>query len=215
MKITELCGYKGETWLIELDGSRKYFVNCSVVSGYGLEKGQEISSAELCEIKSADVLRKAKKRALYLLGERLMCRGELLNKLTRTYGAEVAEEAVEYVCGLGYINDEEYAMKYADYLIKRKRWGIRRARMEMIRRGLDREIVENTLNCIPSEEVDNELFAIIEKKYSQKLDDYDDRRRTVAALARRGYDFGEIKRCIERYVQSVEESGEFEENLST
>lgn len=202
MQITELCEYKGDTWQILLDGGRKYFVNGSVISEFGLEKGQTITSAELAEIKGADTLRKAKKRALYLLGERQMCFGELFSKLRKTYPQEVAEEAAEYVRQLGYINDEEYAPKLAEYLIKRKRWGVRRVRLEMLHRGLSRELVEDALAGISEDEIDEELTALITKKYANKLRDYDDRRRTIAALARRGYDFGAIKRCIEAYLES-------------
>ena len=210
MEITELCEYKGDTWQIELDGERKYYVNGSVVAQFELEKGRNITAAELKEIKDADTLRKAKKRALYLLGERMMCRGELLTKLTKTYGAEVAEEATEYACGLGYVNDEEYAPKLAEYLIRRKHWGVRRARLEMLHRGLDRELVENTLADIPADEIDEELTALISKKYAFKVQNRDDRRRTIAALARRGYDFGAIKRCIESFLESSNEVDEFD-----
>ena len=171
MEITELCEYKGDTWQIELDGDRKYYVNGSIVGEYELEKGQTITNGELSRIKDADTLRKAKKRALYLLGERMMCRGELLSKLTKTYGEEIAEQAADYVCDLGYVNDEQYAPKLADYLIKRKKLGVRRARYEMLRRGLDRELVENTLADIPDDEIDEELTALISKKYSQKVSD--------------------------------------------
>ena len=211
MEITELCEYKGDTWQIELDGDRKYYVNGSIVGEYELEKGQTITNGELSRIKDADMLRKAKKRALYLLGERMMCRGELLSKLTKTYGEEIAEQAADYVCDLGYVNDEQYAPKLADYLIKRKKLGVRRARYEMLRRGLERELVENTLADIPDDEIDEELTALISKKYSQKVSDYDDRRRTITALARRGYDFGAIKRCIDAFVQNTEDNGEFDE----
>lgn len=200
MEITELCEYKGDTWQIELDGGRKFFVNASVISEFALKKGQTITGAELSGIMGADTLRKAKKRALYLLGEREMCFGELKAKLTKTYGEAVAGEAAEYVSELGYVNDEEYAPKLAEYLIKRKRWGVRRARLEMLHRGLSRELVENTLADIPEDEIDAELAALIAKKYANKVRDRDDRRRTIAALARRGYDFGAIRRCIEAYL---------------
>ena len=158
-------------------------------------------------------LSRAKKRALYLLGERQYCRGELLCKLTKTYGEEIAETAVDYVCERGYVNDEDYAPRFAEYLITRKHWGIRRVRAEMLHRGLDRELVEYTLADIPIEELDDELTSLIERKYSDKIRDFDDRRRTIAALARRGYDFGAIKRCIEFVVQNDEdEFGDFDEN---
>lgn len=205
MLVTELSEYKGDTWEIELDGAKKVFVNASVVDEFNVKKGQTLTAAALGQITGADVLRKAKKRALYLISEREMCRGELLKKLTKTYGAEIAEEAAEYVCGLGYVNDEEYAPKLAEYLIKRKRWGVRRVRYEMIMRGLDRELVENTLADVPEEELDEELTALIERRYINKIADYDDRRRTIAALARRGYGFGEIKRCIDAVLSSIED----------
>ena len=197
MKITYFSEYKGDTWEARLDGGGRFYINRSAVEEFSLREGLELSAAALEQIKGADVLRKAKKRGLYLLGERSMCRGELLSKLTKTYGGEVAEEAVEYIVGLGYIDDEEYAPRLAEYLVFRKRWGVRRAKQEMLRRGLDRELVENTLAEFSEEELDEELITLIEKKYSAKISGYDDRRRTVAALMRRGYDYSAIKRCIE------------------
>ena len=211
MKITKLCEYKGDTWLIELDGAQKIYVNGETLAKFGIEQNAEITSAELSALTSADILRKAKKRALYLLGERMMCKKELLAKLTRTYGEQTAAEAVNYICELGYINDEEYAPKLADYLIKRRHWGVRRVRLEMLRRGLERELVENTLDGISDDELDEELLALIKKKYSQKIQNQDDRRRTIAALARRGYDFGAIKRCIETAAENIDDSGDFDD----
>ena len=212
MIITKLGEYKGNTWEIELDGRRKVYVNASIVDGSGLRQGQTISPETLSEIMGEDALRKAKKRALYLVGERDMCRGELLKKLTRTYGAEIAEQAAEHVCALGYVNDEEYAPKLAEYLIRRKRWGVRRVRYEMISRGLDRGLVENTLADIDADELDEELITLIEKRYINKIADYDDRRRTIAALARRGYDFGSIKRCIEAVLEDNDDFDDYNED---
>ena len=205
MQIVALSEYKGDTWEIELDSGKKLFVNALIVEEFNLKKGTRVSAEALDQITGADILRKAKKRALYLIGERAMCRGELLSKLTKTYGSEVAEEAAEYICELGYIDDEDYAPRLAEYLIKRKRWGLRRARQEMLRRGLDRTLVDNTLEDFSEEELDEELIALIEKKYSNKIEDFDDRRRTVAALARRGYDFGAIKRCIAVVLENMPE----------
>lgn len=212
MEITYLSEYKGDTWEVGLDGERKFYINRSVVDDFSLCEGMNITPPELEQIKGADVLRKAKKRALYLLGERSMCRGELLNKLKRTYGEEIAEQAVEYVEEMGYINDEEYAPKLADYLIRRKRWGVYRAKREMIFRGLDAELVENVLAEFSEEELDEELVELIEKKYSSKIADYDDRRRTIAALMRRGYGYAAVKRCIERVLDNEEDDEFFDDD---
>ena len=39
--------------------------------------------------------------------------------------------------------------------------------------------------------------AVLREYIDEQLSDPDDRRRTVAALARRGYSYGAVKRCIE------------------
>ena len=211
MKITSLSVYKDDTWEMELDSNRKYYVNFSIIEKLHIEKDMELSDERLCGILDADTLRKAKKRALYLLGERAYCSGELFKKLEKTYGAEIAESAVNYVSELGYINDEEYAEKYAEYLIRSKRRGISRARREMLLKGLSRETVENALSEFTEEELDEELLFLIRHKYSEKIGDPDNRRRTIAALARRGYDFGSIKRCIETVInEDLEEELEEE-----
>ncbi len=196
MKITEISEYKNGTFLLEFDFGKKICVGESVLRDLDLFEGKEISAAELSEINKADTLRRSKKRALYLLGERSYCRGELLQKLSKTYGSEVAQQAVEYVDKLGYIDDEDYAQRLAKYLVTKKKWGVRRAKAEMLKRGLSRELAENALSEFSDDELDEELMSLIEKKYSAKISDPDSRRKTTAALARRGYDFAAIKRCI-------------------
>ncbi|MCH5207456.1 MAG: regulatory protein RecX [Oscillospiraceae bacterium] len=210
MLITSLSVYKGDTWEIVIDSGCKYYINGFVIARFGLKKGEELSDGRLEEIIAADTLRKAKKRALYLLGERAYCSGELKKKLSKTYGVEIAESAVDYALELGYINDEDYAGKYAEYLIKSKRHGVSRARREMLMKGLSKEITENALAEFTEEELDEELMYLIRRKYSEKIGDHDSRRKTIAALARRGYDFGSIKRCIEAVINEKLDE-EFEE----
>lgn len=212
MEITELSEYKGETWKLELDNDREqtYFINASVVSDNLLKKGQELSGEALAQIVSSDTLRKAKRRALYLLGTKQYCSAELLKKLRPTYGGEISRKAVEYMCELGYVNDEDYAPKLADYLIHTKRFGLRKARYEMLHRGLSENLVDEALAAFGEEEIDEEITELLLRKYYAKLEDYDDRRRTIAALARRGYDYRSVKRCIEKLLDNYEDDEDFE-----
>lgn len=206
MTITDLCAYKGDTWRVELDGDREktFFVNESVVQAFLLKKGQELSGEALAQVRGADLLRKAKRRTLYLLGEREFCYNELYRKLARTYPEETARAAADYAAELGYIDDEAYAPKLAEYLIHTKRFGLRKAKYEMLHRGLDAQLVENVLAEYGEDEIDEEITALLERRYSAKIQDFDDRRRTIAALARRGYDYRAVKRCIEALLNEEE-----------
>lgn len=212
MLITGLSVYKGDTYKLELDGELTYFINSTVVSDFMLRKGGELSGDALSQIQQADTKRKAKKRALYLLGTKQYCYNELYSKLRRSYDEDAAREAADAMRDYGYVNDEEYAPKLADYLIHTKRYGLRKARYEMLHRGLSSELVENTLAEFSDEEIYEEITDLLERKYYGKIADYDDRRRTIAALARRGYDYNAVKHCIERLLESYDEYEDIEEN---
>ena len=84
----------------------------------------------------------------------------------------------------GYIDDEDYARKLAERLIRGKRYGMGKTRWEMQRRGLDRNLIEDVLTEYSEDDIDEEIMHLLQTKYSEKLDDPDDRRRTMAALGR-------------------------------
>ncbi len=209
MQITELSLFKGDTYKLVVDEDTTVFVNSAVVSDFMLHKGDEIGSDAFDRIQAADTLRKAKRRAMYLLGSREYCYNELYKKLRQSYGEDVARNAADTMVDYGYVNDEEYAPKLAEYLIHTKRYGIRKARYEMLHKGLSEELVSNTLAEFSEEEVDEEITELLERKYYAKISDPADRRRTIAALARRGYDYGSVKRCIEALLEEYGE--EFDE----
>lgn len=69
-RITELSVYKGDTYKLELEGGQTFFINCAIVADYDLHEGGEMDAELLEKLQHADKMRKAKKRALYLLGSR-------------------------------------------------------------------------------------------------------------------------------------------------
>ncbi len=211
MTITELSVFKGDTYKLVLDDEQTFFVNSTVVSEFLLHKGGELSGDKLAQLQQADNRRKAKKRALYLLGTKQYCYKELYTKLRRSYDEDTARCAADSMRDYGYVNDEEYAPKLADYLIHTKRWGVRKAKYEMLHRGLSEELVESVLAEYSEEEISEEITELLERKYYNKIADFDDRRRTIAALARRGYDYNSVKHCIEKLLRDAEFE-DYEEN---
>ncbi|MCI5667198.1 MAG: RecX family transcriptional regulator [Oscillospiraceae bacterium] len=204
-RITELSLYKGDTYKLELESGQTFFLNCALVADYDLHEGGEMDADLLGKLQHADKLRKAKKRALYLLGSRMYCWNELYKKLLPTYGEEASRAAADAMQEYGYIDDEDYARKLAQRLIHGKRYGMGKTRWEMQRRGLDRDLIEDVLEEYSDDDIDREIMHLLETKYSDKLSDPDDRRRTMAALARRGYGWSQVKRCMERLELSDDE----------
>lgn len=196
--IKELSLYKGDTYQLVLEDDTHLYVNCSLVADYDLHEGGEIDGELLESLQHSDRMRKARKRALYLLGSRMYCSGELYKKLLPLYGEEASRAAVDAMREYGYIDDEDYAAKLAEKLIHGRHYGMQRTRWEMQSRGLDRNLIEDVLSQYTEDDIDEEIMRLLRTKYSEKISDPDDRRRTAAALARRGYGWGAVKRCIER-----------------
>ena len=155
-RITELSVYKGDTYKLELEGGQTFFINCAIVADYDLHEGGEMDAELLEKLQHADKMRKAKKRALYLLGSRMYSYNELYKKLLPTYGEEASRAAADAMREYGYIDDADYAEKLAEKLIHGKHYGMSKTRWEMQSRGLDKNLIEDILaeytddvKCIP------------------------------------------------------------------
>jgi len=160
-RITELSVYKGDTYKLELEGGQTFFINCAIVADYDLHEGGEMDAELLEKLQHADKMRKAKKRALYLLGSRMYSYNELYKKLLPTYGEEASRAAADAMQEYGYIDDADYAGKLAEKLIHGKHYGMSKTRWEMQSRGLDKNLIEDILAEKLTEAPAEALFHIL------------------------------------------------------
>lgn len=152
---------------------------------------------------SEDLLITAKKRALYILANRDYSARELYDKLTPNYPPEICRQVVEIMTEYGYINDEKYLNRlYNSY--KNKGWGKSKIRFELKRRGLPESLISLKEQEYDSEDFIEDIIHLVEKKYLNKLDfeDYDSVRKVTAAIARRGFDYDDIKTALKRVYEA-------------
>lgn len=159
-------------------------------------------------------LETAKKRAMYLLGGRDYSRRALYDKLREHYSPESCEKAVAQMCEYGYLDDERYAKRLARQYIEGRKYGKRRAALMLSQKGLERETIEEALSLYSADEMTEELAELIEKKYLDRLfgEGLEGRKETqkvIAALARRGYGYGEIQSAISLVQERAEEEEDF------
>ena len=83
--------------------------------------------------------------ACLLYTSRSHTRQELLDKLLRNYEREICEDVVQRLEQIGLINDEDYARRAAATMLGAKHYGEMRVRQELLRRGIERELVETVL----------------------------------------------------------------------
>ncbi len=143
-----------------------------------------------------ELFSKAKKRAMYLLGARDHSKAELEKKLLQNYPEDICEAVINWVDGYGYLDDEKYAVKLARQMIINKHYGLRKVRYDLKIKGIDEEIIEAVLSSYENDQIVDEIKKYIEKKYSDRLDDRKEVEKVIAALARRGYNYDDIKTAI-------------------
>ena len=145
MKITAIEPRRKRLSQLYLDGEPAVKVDTETLLKARWKVGMEISDEELHGLLQESETRRAKEKALYLLEYRSHSKKELADKISRTTSREAAEAAVEKMEELGLMNDEAYARQLAGTLLEKKGYGLRRARQELLQKGIDRELVEELL----------------------------------------------------------------------
>lgn len=157
---------------------------------------KEINEEELTELLNTVSFRRAYNKGLDFLSRRPFGTKELIKKLCeKGHEKEASQKACERLIELGLLNDEEYARILANDLLERKSYSIKRIKQELAFRGIDREIVENTVDTLDNDP-QKSIIMLVKKKYINKLNDEKGKKRTVDALLRLGYSYSDIKNAL-------------------
>lgn len=107
--------------------------------------------------------------------------------------ASVVEEVVEELSDQGYLDDARYARVFAQDKRELEQWGNERIRRALLERGIDRDLVDETLaqdengNGAGGGELARAL-AVLRKRFPGPPRDRLERERALGVLLRKGYD---------------------------
>lgn len=160
--------------------------------------GDEIDEEELNELKSLVNARLAYAQAIRFLTLRSHSENELYKKLLKKHSRLSAEYAIAKCRELGFLDDADFASRYAKELAENKKYGVARIRQELLLKGIDRDLIDNAISSVDTDYSDN-IIQIVEKKYSNCLNDDKGKRRMIAGLMRLGYTYSDIKSALAQY----------------
>ena len=187
---------------VTLCGGEEIKTTLNVITDLRLYSGRELDEEELKALRAASASALARNRAMELLSRRPMSEKELVDKLIRKgEDEETAADCARWLRENGFLNDESYAAAVARHYAA-KGYGPGRVRAELSRRGVDRELWDDTLEAIP-ENTDK-----LDRFIAARLTDPEDRdqvRKVSAALYRRGYSWEEIRSALRRFNAETEE----------
>ena len=201
MKITALEPQANNAERINLfvDGRFLLGVNATVVLQMGLEQEQELSPAQLEQLRSEEALQQAVERAYNYLSYRQRSREEVRRYLRRKQTApEIIDAALERLDRLELVNDHEFASFWAENREQYSPRGARAIKNELRMKGVNREVVDELI----SDEKDEEFALRAGRKkalsllHNPSMDYITFRTRLGSFLQRRGFNYEVVARTV-------------------
>ncbi|MCM1227713.1 MAG: recombination regulator RecX [Clostridium sp.] len=203
MRINSIKQYKGDTFCVIIDGNKKIYLNRDIIARFGLNEDDEIEHEALTEILYASDLRRAKRRAMYLINEHDYSYIQLFEKLQKNYPDRICYEVSDFMAKNGYINDRRFAEQIVYNYMICKCYGPRRVRQELYKRGIRGSVADEAIEA-GTDGLYDRLMSVIERKYAAYLDDPEDKKSVAKVkngLARMGYDFDDINEAVNDYFE--------------
>ncbi len=196
MTITDVKPRRKSLVALYIDG--EFAVNVDketfLISRYKV--GSQITDEEFYDLTRKSENKRAKEKAFYLIEHRDHSSKELFDKIKKSTNEESAYLAVEKLKDLELINDAAFAKRYAYELFNRKKFAAKRVKYELIKKGIDKEIVNEIIEDV---EIDpkEQILELLLGKYKNAM--YDEKRlkRAIAALQRYGYNWEDIRSVLE------------------
>lgn len=195
MKITEIKQIgKSDNYRIYLNESYFLTLNAYTIFTYHLVVGMDIEESELEKIQFDGEKTLAFEKAVDLLSKGSKTTREMREYLTKKgYKQTVCNYVVETLEGYKYLNDEEYAKMFVSD--KKNAKGKLMLKQLLIKKGISKEIIENTLENLNQDE---EIVVVCEKYMKNKNKTSENKQKLYRHLLCRGFRYDEIKNAINK-----------------
>ena len=149
----------------------------------------------------------ARRRAIRYLVYRDRSRNEIIRYLNeKKFSADAVDETLIFLESNDYINDERFAMQFGRSRIVNKKIGRLRLGLELGKKGLERKIIEETLNSLYEEYDEKKIAMSCAKKKlasTSSSGSEKDRGRLARFLERKGFPTSIIYQVVTHLVQYV------------
>ena len=133
---------------------------------------------------------KARAYAFLLLKFRLRSENELKVRLKQKgFSEELSQDTVNFLKGKEFIDDRVFARGWVASRLRRP-FGLRKIRQELLQKGLDQEIIENSLSQVKENYDENQIVSQLAQQRFSKLKGIEPlkaKARVYAYLIRRGF----------------------------
>ncbi len=187
--VTALRATRSGAVALHVDGEYCCTVSESLVARWHLFKGRELDAEAIAELQGSAARERTAGDAYRLLGHRPRSRAELRRRLLeKGHDERVVDDVLGRLEAEGFVDDHDFARRYAADKRRLAAWGDQRVRRELEALGVAGDIVSEVMGEAPDDDDElarAEAFLARRSPPAPPLDAA--RRRAYQALVRRGF----------------------------
>ncbi|MBF8984269.1 recombination regulator RecX [Lutibacter sp. B2] len=175
-------------------------VNEEIIYSLYIQKGQEIDNEKLQKMIAEENYLKAKSKALKLLHFSSRTEKEIRDRLRKNeYEDDTIDRVIVFLKEYEFINDEYLTKNMINNKLNNKKYGSKRIKQDLQRKGVDASIIESSMEDYVDEEIEYENAILLAEKKLKGLKDDDPRKiyeKVGRYLAYRGYNYDIIRKVL-------------------
>ncbi len=205
MTVIDIRREKPHLARIFLSSGSDFAIDFDLASSFPIKKGMQLSEAEIERLTELSDEARAKSRALWYLDRGARTEKELYEKLIKAgFKKAACARVMARLKELGLTDDRRYAAVFCETAAA-KGLSKRAISEKLYLKGVPKAIINEALDELEVDE-EEQIRALIEKKYAGTLGDGSDRKqieRVYAALIRRGFSFSGVRNVLKSYSEEL------------
>lgn len=142
-------------------------ISMDLITKYKLGVGSYVENNELDKILSEQELINAKQAAYNYVSYKSRSEHQIKEKLSsKGFTQDLIEDAIQFLYEFNLLDDRKFARSFVKSKIELKKYGKGRLKIELLKKGINKEIIEDTLNEVyPEHDKYKMALELAEKKY--------------------------------------------------
>lgn len=189
---------------VYIDGEYAFPCSSEVIFLHSIKVGKVVDFNNLQEIINMDNYIKCKNSALRIIEKSYKSQKQIYDKLVqKDYDENTIEKVLAFLKEYNLLDDGKYAEAYIKDKIKDQ--GYNKIKYSLINKGISKELIQEKLNLIDSEEEEQVAINLAEKKYIILLKSEIDSKKIYKKLGdyliRKGYKFEIVKAVLNKILK--------------
>ncbi len=163
---------RADRYNIEVDGEYAFSADEAVLIEFNLKKGRKLTQAEIEAIQLRDGVQKGLNTAIHFLSIRMRSEKEVRDYLKKKeIEVEAANEIIERLCSMGYLNDEQFADAFVKTQIQTTEKGPLIILRELKEKGIEENISSELIGQFTEKEQIEKAARMFEKQLRKYKND--------------------------------------------